>query len=416
MCDTFIAVTTAPELGSSVNLVERSASLRSSTGSTSSDPTSPRSRRRRKFIKNIRPEAFKRPSYSMQGEGQIGKLMDQKDCSLVGYRKINHDSLPVIGTGNQSVLTNIELGTLSPASQGRSVSAFGTAVSLPTLQTGAEARISLSASLPDLCIEKDDMMAQEIKKIASGQHTGSSTSDLEFKNDSVFHEDPSVSTIQISEDVADNLTSSDTKVKKVVNPENCDRDSSTSDDGNNVQNGYFSSGNEQELTDSSPSAQNGTKDIHCDYLAETLTKALGEPEETDHISNTLNVETVTEIKNSNKESNVQNSNKESDVLTKTETNSNYPKKDDNESSQASESQSAQNMQETSVKSAANGNVNTVESAYMSQECTVLELLKEEYERSITSKEAEESNGKSQLPRRSGQRKSLVSPVSDATIK
>ncbi|KAL5015813.1 hypothetical protein ScPMuIL_005402 [Solemya velum] len=95
------------------NKKRNSPPRRKKTNSTSSrsDDTSPKNRNsyKKKFIKNIRPDAFKRPSYSCTEAEALGMNVSNKptDAVLVGYRKTAPPSdFYQKGT--------VELGTLSP--------------------------------------------------------------------------------------------------------------------------------------------------------------------------------------------------------------------------------------------------------------------------------------------------------------
>lgn len=96
-------------------------------------------KQKRKFIKNIRPDAFRRPSsYSCsEAEAMTGKAKAGKECELVGYRK--KDPLSDIKIQlNPEKDTSVELGTLSP---------------IPSSRYGDEDRnLSPSLSMPSLFV------------------------------------------------------------------------------------------------------------------------------------------------------------------------------------------------------------------------------------------------------------------------
>jgi len=103
---------TSPGAGASNRGYRSSVCSTTSTASDSSSVRGGRKSGKHKFIKNIRPESFRRPSSMINQqamvEGQVAT--DQKDCTLVGYRKLQ---LP--GT------KPVELGTLSSPTADESV-------------------------------------------------------------------------------------------------------------------------------------------------------------------------------------------------------------------------------------------------------------------------------------------------------
>lgn len=100
---------------------------------------------RLKFIQNMRPESLKRPSSYMKVDDQVA--VDSVDCSLVGYRKLDHlNAVPS---------PPVELGTLSTSGAVPSplmVCGAGlyNAASLPTLAAHGCNAVNCSGSLPDL--------------------------------------------------------------------------------------------------------------------------------------------------------------------------------------------------------------------------------------------------------------------------
>ncbi|XP_013420772.1 protein FAM135A isoform X2 [Lingula anatina] len=118
------------------------------SGDSASSPQA-KLRPKSRFIKNIKPGAFKRPSsyYSCQ-EAQVVQTQTpapQRDCSLIGYRKVDTHSSPVI-----------ELGTLSPAPGSPALPAHQGALmdgswigssSLPDLTEGLHTQDHLNDSL-----------------------------------------------------------------------------------------------------------------------------------------------------------------------------------------------------------------------------------------------------------------------------
>lgn len=114
-----------------------------------------------KFIKNIKPETFKRPSSTFANEqavtGSVAGMHDPNQCQLVGYRKRDSNTFAPI----------MELGTLSPSvtrtssvreSSGITVSAAAadrggalqSAASLPSLAGRGGLALVSSGSMPEL--------------------------------------------------------------------------------------------------------------------------------------------------------------------------------------------------------------------------------------------------------------------------
>ena len=117
--------------------------------SASQDSLSPKNKRSsmQKFIKNVRPESFKRPSSYLSNaciEGQVA--LEQTDCTLVGYRKLDQNT----------TLPSVELGTLNNTDE--PLAGCGAmlhpclynAVSMPTLFGQGHSAITNSGSLPEL--------------------------------------------------------------------------------------------------------------------------------------------------------------------------------------------------------------------------------------------------------------------------
>ena len=91
-------------------------------------------KQKRKFIKNIRPDAFRRPSSYSMSEADAIKSKDPKpDCTLVGYRK---KDLTENSTMDATSVNSVVLGTFTP---------------LPVLDDDGKPLCS-SASLPSLFV------------------------------------------------------------------------------------------------------------------------------------------------------------------------------------------------------------------------------------------------------------------------
>ena len=121
-----------------------------SDNSSSASGDSPKFKRSKKlnFIKNMRPESFKRPSYA-NPEVAANVAMDKSACTLVGYRKIHKDTDKTL----------CELGTLSPVSTRGSLlletsaheQSLYNAMSMPTLVGKNHLNVVNSGSMPELC-------------------------------------------------------------------------------------------------------------------------------------------------------------------------------------------------------------------------------------------------------------------------
>ena len=280
------------ELSSSggASSLTRKGSRHSDTSSQySSDSSSPKLKKnKRKFIKNIKPEAFKRPSSFMMTDGAEPRnaggsvAVDPLECSLVGYRKLeNIPSTPVV-----------ELGTLSPGGSHSILSqdaatknALYNAVSMPTLLAKGHFNMTSSGSMPDLTTEPllDKSSIDLSHMIQAGlSGAGGSDSALTAKEDSnSLNPDRTKinneSTIVVT-DQKDSSASSSTSP------------SDSSSNLQNVQNGYITSESDKNspTTSEPPTALTADTNDHVDYnlIAHSLTKALGEPE--NHLSDTKN--------------------------------------------------------------------------------------------------------------------------------
>ncbi|KAJ8306008.1 hypothetical protein KUTeg_016553 [Tegillarca granosa] len=115
-----------------VCLAEKKKKEKKSDSSSSNRPDL-KLKQKKKFIKNIRPDAFRRPSsYSCsEAEAMTGKTKSEKECELVGYRKKDPLSDMKVQL-NPEKDTTVELGTLSP---------------IPSSRFGDDDKLNLSPSL-----------------------------------------------------------------------------------------------------------------------------------------------------------------------------------------------------------------------------------------------------------------------------
>lgn len=116
-----------------------------SSASTESSSSITRKPNRLKIIRNVRPESLRRPSSYINVDNQVA--VDDVDCTLVGYRKVD----PL----NPVLTPPVQLGTLSaadsvpPLLSGYETRLFS-AASLPTLAECCHHAVNRSGSLPDL--------------------------------------------------------------------------------------------------------------------------------------------------------------------------------------------------------------------------------------------------------------------------
>ena len=266
---------TAGELSSSggASSLTRKGSRHSDTSSQySSDSSSPRLKKNKlKFIKNIKPEAFKRPSAFMMADGSEPRnaggsvAVDPLDCSLVGYRKLDDTpSIPVV-----------ELGTLSPGGthnillqDAATKNALYNAVSMPTLLAKGHFNMTGSGSMPDLTTESllDKSSIDLSHMIQAGLTGGGSDSALTKEK-----EVPGATTQLERTKINDNLVNDHKDSgSSSISP------SDSSSNLQNVQNGYITSESDKN-SPTEPTADS----THVDYnlIADSLSKALGESED-----------------------------------------------------------------------------------------------------------------------------------------
>ena len=271
---------TTGELNSSAGAssLTRKGSRHSDTSSQySSDSSSPRLKKNKlKFIKNIKPEAFKRPSSFMMADGVEPRnaggsvAVDPLDCSLVGYRKL--ESAPANPI--------VELGTLSPggthsilSQDAATKNALYNAVSMPTLLAKGHVNMTTSGSMPDLTTESllDRSSIDLTHMIQAGLTGGGSDSALAKENATIRTLEPRT---KINDDNAetDQHNNKDSGSSS-ISP------SDSSSNLQNVQNGYITS--ESDRNSNSPPTEATADSTNVDYnlIADSLTKALGEPED-----------------------------------------------------------------------------------------------------------------------------------------
>ncbi len=264
----------------SASSLTRKGSKHSDTSSQySSDSSSPRMRKNKlKFIKNIKPEAFKRPSSFIMADSGTGSnqvrgsvAVDEKDCPLVGYRKIDTSPAQPI----------VELGTLSPGGNHSLLSedsavtknALYNAVSMPTLLAKGHFNMTTSGSMPDLTasitsdLERSSVDLSSMIQAGTGSGSDSAMARTDTKTETSNID--KATTVQSSRDTKDAGQSNGGSSS--VSP------SDSSSNMQNVQNGYITSESDR----NSPTEQTEPSASNVDYnlIADSLTKALGEPED-----------------------------------------------------------------------------------------------------------------------------------------
>ncbi|XP_052090372.1 protein FAM135A-like [Mytilus californianus] len=95
---------------------EKTEKLKAGRSNSNASISSNTSKQKKKFIKNIRPDTFKRPSsYSCSEAEAIAAKDPVKDCMLVGYRKLDQTTTVTATDTRSSSRQSIVLGTFSPA-------------------------------------------------------------------------------------------------------------------------------------------------------------------------------------------------------------------------------------------------------------------------------------------------------------
>ncbi len=253
----------------------RKGSRQSDTSSQhSGSDTSPRTRKYKSFIKNIKPEAFKRPSSFLTDGAAGGNVaVDAVDCSLVGYRKLDN-----VVASPTAAAPSVELGTLSPGGthaillpDAATKNALYNAVSMPTLLAKSQLGMSGSGSLPDLS-SKEGLLDTTVTDLSHMLPPGGLTAS---GSDSALPRDTSGVALgaRNPEKPSDVISTSDS--------------SSDSSHMQNVQNGYISSESDKgsPMVEEAPpptvgdsSAAQAKGEVDYKLLADSLTQALGEPD------------------------------------------------------------------------------------------------------------------------------------------
>jgi hypothetical protein len=148
--------TLEPKSGKKRDRPERKSSHLSDGSSHSDSSSSPHFKRSGKlsFIKNMKPESVKRPSAVLNPEVAAQVATDTTACTLVGYRKT------VCSSTFEPLL---ELGTLSPGTTFASSVDDSLFSSLPTLLAQGEKLRQSTGSLPTLTTEETKVESAESK-------------------------------------------------------------------------------------------------------------------------------------------------------------------------------------------------------------------------------------------------------------
>lgn len=145
-----------------------------STASGESSSSITRKSSRLKFIKNVRPESLKRPSSYINVDDQVA--VDKPDCTLVGYRKLDRiNAVPIppveLGTLNVSVISEPPL-----SGYGVTHPFLYSAMSLPTLVGQSHPPVNCSGSLPDLALNSSPLQAPRWSKLDKASKVPSDSS------------------------------------------------------------------------------------------------------------------------------------------------------------------------------------------------------------------------------------------------
>ncbi|CAC5361760.1 Protein FAM135A,Protein FAM135B [Mytilus coruscus] len=135
---------------------EKTEKLKAARSNSNASISSNTSKQKKKFIKNIRPDTFKRPSsYSCSEAEAIAAKDPVKDCMLVGYRKLDQTTTVTATDTRSSSRQSIVLGTFSPApNRGEAVydnehPPLSNAASLPSLFIRSSWSRTSITSLPE---------------------------------------------------------------------------------------------------------------------------------------------------------------------------------------------------------------------------------------------------------------------------
>ena len=274
---------------------QRSSSKHSSDTSSAHSGDSPKLRRSKlKLIKNLKPDIIKRPSSFMvsdpstnTGGNVAGINLKKTDCTLVGYRK----------TQQTTAVPLYELGTLSgppdtvSMGSGPTKTALYNAASMPTLLAKGHVSMIQSGSMPELFTNASirNSSPPDLVTAVRARISGSGLCGLSLDGPAATSSVSGTCNPSKGDDVQ---SGADPVPRDARSSSTTPSDSSTSANVN-IENGYVSS-NSDSNDKSSPELEGlkkgqmtgdhvGDYESGVDYnlLADTLTKALGEPEAVD---------------------------------------------------------------------------------------------------------------------------------------
>ena len=228
----------------------------------------------------MRPEAFRRPS-SANPEVEANVAMDKTVCTLVGYRKVNKDTDETLSElGTLSPVVN-RTSLLDPLSSSASQALFS-ATSMPTLGSG-QLNMLNSGSMPELCSSVSnrgsatpDLLALTCSGVSSGSHTRL-TQHLSLGSRDRASTVTGASPEQVHVTLGTSGTVSNNGDPN-PSPAIFSSDSSPSVSNEAVENGFVPSDSDEQDKTSDAGADN-PEQVDFDCLAQSLSEALGEPEE-----------------------------------------------------------------------------------------------------------------------------------------
>ena len=366
---------------------------RSDQSSNFSDENSPKFKRASKFnlIKNIKLETIKRPSAQATPNSGVATNvagMNPTGATLVGYKKINSDtSAPIV-----------ELGTLSPNPSLSSKRFTTIAASMPSLPGSNPSHLNLSGSMPDLCRTsslKDTNLVRKPDLFQASHSISESSTETTRERSMTLPDDLSSSNNSNQGKVVEGV--SDLEKVTPISLSVSSSDSSLSQEGA-LQNGYLPGSEENSLQSCTDKQTLGAGDAitNTDNQANQAS-ALGSD----------NVEIKTAKGNLALPSRISTADSSSSgsSLGKSE----MTQDDSGVGSSMSDIRASKMSITSSIASSAVVSVtpdvvkrhdvvscpirSTESDTYLSGECTLLELLEEEYERSQNENKKSSTNGK-----------------------
>lgn len=339
---------------------------RSDQSSNFSDESSPKFKRSSKFnlIKNIKLDTIKRPSAQAIPPNSTNVAgMGPTGATLVGYKKIDHDtSAPIV-----------ELGTLSPV-QPLSNKRFTIAASMPSLGGPNNALLNLSGSMPDLNRSMSLKQNPRPNLFGTSIEEGSTVTRTKLEND-----------LKLGEESPQTTETSD--IQKATPISLSGSDSSLNEDA--IQNGYLPSDSSKH---SSPPVHESKEMTDMSSLTVALRDAENSKQrDSDEVRSISGISIETSETKHTEDSGVV-SLTDGSTLTVDSVDSTHVLSTRSSSAatfseckeRAGQTQGAVSSQ--SSEHSANNNSNKVlqsrdSETYLTGECTLMELLNEEFERS-----------------------------------